>query len=233
MSLSARIAAVRQRIDRAAEAAGRDPGSVDLLAVSKVHPPDLVREAHALGLREFGENRIQELDEKARATTDLPGLHWHQIGPVQSNKVRLLCGVPGLEMLHTVDRPKLVDRLVDAIGDLRPDGPLRVLIQIDATDDDTKHGVRPEHAEELARVIEAAGGLLVLDGVMAMGPRESDPGPVFEEVARCRAALQQRLGRSLPVFSLGMSGDIEQAVAAGSTMVRVGTDVFGPRPQRV
>jgi pyridoxal phosphate enzyme (YggS family) len=225
-ALADRLASVRTLIERACEAAGRDPAGVDLLAVSKRHPASAVREALAAGQLLFGENRVQEFAPKA-LELEGSGARWHFIGSVQTNKAAALCAIPSLEVLHSVDRPRLVERLAASCADLGRS--LRVLIQVNATGEEQKHGVLPADALALARAVEAAGPALVLDGVMAMGPLDGPPEPTFAEVAALHAQLSDVLGRPLPTLSLGMSGDLEAAIAAGSTLVRIGTDVFGER----
>lgn len=223
--LAARLAAVHERIAAACGATGRDPASVELLAVSKTRPAADVRAALAAGQTAFGENRIQELVAKAEELAGT-GARWHQIGPVQTNKARALCGVADLELIHSLDRPKLVAKLAELADELGRS--LAVLIQVHATDEETKHGARPEDVTALAREVVASGSL-ELRGLMAMGPREGDPAPVFASVAALRDRLRDALGLPLPVLSMGMTGDLEAAVTAGSTLVRVGTGVFGPR----
>ncbi|MEO0479557.1 MAG: YggS family pyridoxal phosphate-dependent enzyme [Planctomycetota bacterium] len=227
-SINERLAAVRARIDEEAERVGRDPDEVSLVAVSKRQPLDLVRAAHAAGQRAFGENRVQDFVERAGDLDDL-GLEWHFIGSVQSNKVRALCEVPGLAMLHSVDRPKLCDKIAQVRQEIGCDQPLSCLLQVDATDDANKHGVRPEELDALFDHAEGFREVLRVDGLMAMGPLVGESAPVFEAVRRLRDGLEQRSGRRLPHLSMGMSGDLSAAIGAGSTIVRVGTAVFGPR----
>lgn len=222
-----RIAEVRARIARACAACGRDPAEVELLAVSKTHPADAVREALDAGQTVFGENRIQELVAKAEelAGTDA---RWHMIGSIQTNKVKQLCAVPNLALVHGVDRIKLVDKLAETLIEMGKS--LDVLLQVNATGEDQKHGAVPGDVRELATVIRAAAPTLELVGLMGMGPLDGDPAPVFAAVARLRDELRDALDLPLPILSLGMSGDLEQGIAAGSTLVRIGTDVFGVRP---
>lgn len=225
-AIADRLASVRARIERACEAVGRDPAGVDLLAVSKRHPAIAVREALAAGQLLFGENRVQEFVPKA-SELEGSGARWHFIGSVQTNKAAALCAVSSLEVLHSVDRPRLVERLAAACSDLGRS--LRVLIQVNATGEEQKHGVLPADALALAREVVASGPSLVLEGLMAMGPLDGAPEPVFAEVQALHARLGDALGVPLPTLSLGMSGDLEAAIAAGSTLVRIGTDVFGER----
>ncbi|MCC6672550.1 MAG: YggS family pyridoxal phosphate-dependent enzyme [Planctomycetes bacterium] len=223
---AARLAAVRERIDVACRACGRDPGAVALLAVSKEQPADAVRAAHAAGLRAFGENRVQELCAKAALLAGLD-LSWHLIGSLQTNKVRDLVRVDGLALVHSLDRVRLADALQREWPADR--ARLGVLLQVHATGEATKHGVPPEEAEALLEHVVRACPALEVRGLMAMGPLGGDPVPVFHRVAALRATLASRSGLALPVLSLGMSGDLEAAIAAGSTLVRIGTALFGPR----
>jgi pyridoxal phosphate enzyme (YggS family) len=224
--LAANLARVRARIARACAAAGRAPDSVVLLAVSKTHGPDAVRAAHAAGQRLFGENRVQELVAKAVALP-LPDLQWHLIGSLQTNKVRDALQVPGLALVHSLDRARLADALQH---ELAPGGRrLDALLQVHATGEPSKHGCALEAAPALLDHVQARCPAVTVRGVMAMGPQHGDPAPVFARVAALADALRQRSGLELPILSMGMSGDLEAAVTAGSTLVRVGTAVFGER----
>lgn len=228
------LAAVRRRIAAACERAGRAPDSVGLVAVSKRHPVARIRDALAAGQRDFGENRVQELMGKAPDLAAAAGLRWHMIGSVQTNKVRQLLAVPGLALLHSLDRAGLADALqkeLDRRAAAEPGASpsLDALLQINATGEAQKHGCRPEDAAALLEHVQRACPRIAVTGLMAMGPLDGDPAPVFERVARLRDELRSRSGAALPVLSLGMSGDLEAAIAAGSTLVRVGTAVFGAR----
>jgi pyridoxal phosphate enzyme (YggS family) len=229
MSLARRLGEVRARIEAACRACGRDPATVELVAVSKTHPAASVREAVAAGQRAFGENRVQEVAKKARELGGVD-LAWHMIGSVQTNKVRDLLAVRRLELLHSLDREKLADHLQAELDERG--AALPVLLQVNATGEAQKHGVEPERAAELARHVLALAPRLALRGLMAMGPLDGDPAPVFARVASLRERLREDLGLELPVLSLGMTEDLEAAIAAGSTLVRVGSGVFGPRPSR-
>jgi len=226
MSAAARLADVHRQIIAACEECGRDPGEVTLLAVSKTRPAADVRAAMAAGQRGFGENRVQELLRKADELA-AEDLDWHMIGSVQTNKARDLVAVPRLTLLHSLDRAKLADRLQLALEDRGAELP--VLLQVNATGEHQKHGVGVEDAGALADHVASACPRLLLRGVMAMGPLDGDPAPVFARAAGVRQELQARLGAELPVLSLGMTDDLRVAIAAVSTMVRVGTGVFGPR----
>jgi len=223
------LAAVRQAVAGLAAACGRAADSVQLVAVSKTHPSEAVRAAHAAGQRDFGENRVQELRAKAAALADLPGLRWHWIGSLQTNKVRELLSVPGLVLLHSLDRPKLADELQRELA--RTGSTLDVLLQLHATDEPTKHGCPPEDAPALVQHVLAHCPSLRLRGLMAMGPLHGDPVPAFRTTAALRDRLQAEFSLDLSVLSMGMSGDLAPAVAAGSTLVRIGTAIFGARPE--
>lgn len=225
MTIAARLQALRARISSACAAAGRDPAAVTLVAVSKGHGTAAIEAALATGQRVFGENRIGELAEKATALSAAAPV-WHMIGSVQTNKVATLMEVAGLALVHSLDRVGLADALQ---ARWRAREPLACLLEVAATGEREKHGVQPADAAPLLRHVQRACPALRVVGLMAMGPREGDPHPVFAAVAALRARLQQAAGCSLPVLSMGMTGDLEAAVAAGSTMVRVGTGIFGER----
>ena len=226
MGIPERVRSVLDAIAAACDACGRAPEEVALLPISKRHPASAIREVLDLGLATFGENRVQELlskDEEFRGTA----LSWHMIGSVQSNKVAALVGVEQLTLVHTLDRVKLANGLQKELASVGRRLP--VLLQLHATGEAEKHGVAPVDAPDLVRHVVANCPALDLQGVMAMGPREGDPAPVFQLIARTHEELRQQTGLALPVRSLGMTGDLDAAVAAGSTLVRVGTGVFGPR----
>ena len=225
--LGANLRAVRARIDAAARAAGRDPSSVALLAVSKTWPAEAVRALAALGQREFGENRAQELLGKAGELTDLP-LRWHFIGQLQRNKAAAVARLGAV--VHTVDRASLA-RTLDRAGQDRG-RPVDVLVQVDlggaAGEIAGRGGAAPDDVPALADLVAACSGLR-LRGLMAVAPRGEDPRPAFERLA----ALAARVRADHPdavELSAGMSADLEAAVAAGATVVRVGTALFCDRP---
>ena len=226
-AIAANLAAVQARITTAARAAGRDPAAVQLLAVSKTHPAAAVRTAYAEGQRAFGENRVQELVAKANELRDLTDVQWHLIGSLQTNKVRELLAVPGLALLHSLDRARLADELQREL--VLQQRHLAVLLQVNASGDTNKHGCAMADAPALLEHVLAHCPALDVRGVMAMGPLTGDPRPVFERAAALRSALQHSSGLPFPILSLGMSGDLDLAIAAGSTLVRIGTAVFGGR----
>jgi pyridoxal phosphate enzyme (YggS family) len=216
---------VRSRISDACLACGRPAGAVTLLAVSKTFGADAVRQAHAAGQSAFGENYIQEAVDKITALAGLP-LEWHCIGPIQSNKTRLVAG--HFDWVHTVDRLKTAQRL----NDQRPAGlaPLQVCIQVNIDGGPTKAGVAPDSVLELARQIQAMSNLR-LRGLMTI------PEPAADFAAACAVHTQTRKlfdllndqGLGLDTLSMGMSADLEAAVQSGSTLVRAGSAIFGER----
>lgn len=225
MSFAERRAAVIDEIETACRRHGRDPSEVELLAVSKTRDADVVREAFRHGQVAFGENKVQELVCKADQVED--AVRWHMIGSLQTNKITQVLRVDGLELVHGVDRIKLAQELERrCAADSRE---LNVLIQLEATGEASKHGVDLADAPALADYLVGDCPHLRLRGFMAIGPREGDPRPVFARVATARAALIERTGLDLPILSLGMSSDLDAAIGAGSTLVRVGTALFGRR----
>jgi pyridoxal phosphate enzyme (YggS family) len=225
--LEENLRAVRARIDAAARAAGRDPAEVRLIAVSKTWPADDVRALAALGQLDFGENRVQELAGKAAAVADLP-LQWHFIGQLQRNKAASVAAVGAV--VHSVDRPALAG-VLDRAGQ-QAGAPVDVLVQVDLGGPEgelaARGGAAPDDVPALADSVAGAAGLR-LRGLMAVAPRGTAAGPAFAALA----ALAERVRADHPEaseLSAGMSGDLEDAVAAGATLVRVGTAIFGDRP---
>jgi pyridoxal phosphate enzyme (YggS family) len=220
------LRAVRERIAAAARAAGRDPGSVTLLAVSKTWPADDVRALAALGQRDFGENRAQELVAKAGQLPGLP-VRWHFVGQLQRNKAAAVARLGAL--VHTVDRESLA-RALDRAGQ---DGePVDVLVQVDlggaAGELAARGGAAPADVPALADLVAGCAGLR-LRGLMAVAPRGEEPGPAFARLADVAGRVRADHPEAVEL-SAGMSGDLEAAVAAGATIVRVGTALFGDRP---
>ena len=221
------FATVRAQIAAACAAAGRAAGDVELLAVSKFHPTQAVRDAMAAGQRRFGESRVQELVAKAGDLQDVDDVRWHLIGSLQTNKVRDLVQVPNLELVHSVDRRKLANALQTELQ--RVDRQLDVLMQVNASGEEQKHGCALEDAAAFLEHMQSQCPQLRCQGLMAMGPLQGEARPVFDRVAALRDDLRARSGLPLPTLSLGMSGDLGDAIAAGSTMVRIGTALFGAR----
>jgi len=216
---------VRTRIAQAALACGRTPESIILLAVSKKFDADAVRQAFAAGQTAFGENYIQEGVDKIAALADLP-LQWHCIGPIQSNKTRLVA--EHFDWVHSVDRLKIAQRL----SEQRPadKAPLQVCIQVNIDGGTTKAGVAPQAVLELVRQIQGLPGLL-LRGLMTIPEPAVDFAAALAVHQRARELFDalNTQGLGLDTLSMGMTADLEAAVQAGSTMVRVGTAIFGRR----
>ncbi len=217
------------RIATAARSAGREPASVRLLAVSKTMPGNAVRAVHALGQRSFGENYVQEAAHKRAGLADLAGLEWRLIGPLQANKAALAADV--FDWVESVDRPRIAQRLADARDPAR--GPLDVLVQVNVSGEVTKSGVSPPDTVALARTIAALPALR-LRGVMGIPAPTQDQARRRADFARLRACYDacRQAGLAVDTLSMGMSDDLEDAIAAGATEVRIGTAIFGPRPAR-
>jgi pyridoxal phosphate enzyme (YggS family) len=219
------IARVQAQILAACQAAGRPPGSVLLLAVSKTWGPDAVRQAHAAGLVAFGENYIQEAVDKINALRDLP-LQWHCIGPIQSNKTRLVA--EHFDWVHSIDRLKIAQRLSEQRPAHLP--PLQVCIQVNVDGGENKSGVRPQDLPALAQAV-AALPRMRLRGLMTIPEPAESPAQMHAVHAQARALLEALRDQGLPLdtLSMGMSADMAAAIAEGSTLVRVGTAIFGQR----
>ena len=213
MSIEENLKAVRERIAQA----GRNPEEVTIVAVTKGFGPEVCRAAFDAGLRILGENRVQEAVAKMDA---VQGPEWHLVGHLQTNKARAAAG--RFALIQSVDSRHLADALA------RVNVEQKVLVEVNVAREPRKTGVDPAGAQEL---LDAVAEMLDLQGLMAMGPAEGDPRPAFDELRTIRDEAQQRLGKPLPILSMGMSGDFEVAVKAGSTMVRLGTVLFGPRPR--
>jgi pyridoxal phosphate enzyme (YggS family) len=212
MTVAERLADVRDRIKRA----GGDPDEVAIVAVTKGFAIDVCRQALHAGIRQLGENRVQEALTKM---DELPHAEWHLIGHLQTNKVRSVAR--RFALIHSVDSVRLAGELA------RVHPTQAVLVEVNVAREIQKSGVDPGHALE---IIAAVHSMLDLRGLMAMGPTIGDPTPTFIELRGLRDEAEQRLGKALPILSMGMSGDFEAAVAAGSTMLRLGQVLFGPRP---
>ena len=228
-SIENNLQEVKRRISGAALAAGRPPAAVRLLAVSKTFGADVVRQAHAAGQRAFGENYVQEALEKIQALADLrPGIEWHLIGPLQSNKTR--AAAEAFDWVHSVDRLKVARRLAEQRPAWLP--PLQLCLQVNVSGEASKSGVLPAEATALALAVAALPReQVVLRGLMAI----PEPAGDFDAQRVPHRALRELLamvngrGLALDTLSMGMSADLEAAVAEGATIVRVGTAVFGGR----
>ena len=219
-SIAQNLQAVKSRIALAERAAGRAPGAVALLAVSKTHAPALIRQAHAAGQRAFGENYVQEALDKMARLGDL-ALEWHLVGPLQSNKTRAVA--ERFHWVHAIEREKTARRL----SEKRPAAmaPLNVLIQVNASSEASKSGIAPAEAAALAAAVGAMKNLR-LRGLMAI-PEPGAPQARYLEIGELFQGLRGEFG--MDTLSLGMSDDMEAAIAAGSTLVRIGTAIFGER----
>lgn len=222
--LAARLSAIDEKIADAARAARRDPEEITRIVVTKFHPADLVRDLHALGVRDVGENRQQELSAKQSTLSSLD-LRWHFIGQGQTNKAAAIRR--SADVVHSVDRDRFADALHRAADD---DDQLDVLVQINLTDDPGRGGAAPEQAAALAEHILTLPSLR-LRGVMAVAPLDEDPASAF---ARLRE-VAERVRAVEPAaswISAGMTGDFAEAIAAGATHLRIGSAITGPRPDR-
>jgi pyridoxal phosphate enzyme (YggS family) len=206
-----RLALVRERIARI-----RNPDELVIVAVTKGFGAETCRAALAAGLRSLGENRVHEAILKM---DEVPDAEWHLIGHLQTNKVRQAAG--RFALIHSVDSVRLAAELA------RAEPKQAVLLEVNVAREPQKSGADPDRAQDAMKEIAS---FLELKGMMAMGPSQGDPAPAFRELRRIRDEAEQRLGQSLPVLSMGMSGDFEVAVAEGSTMLRLGQALFGPRP---
>jgi PLP dependent protein len=227
VSIAEALGTVHARIRAAAASAGRAPESITLIAVSKLQPAEAVREAYAAGQRDFGENYVQELLQKAEALRDLPDLRWHLIGHLQRNKAKQIAAF--VSLVHTIDSQELALELGKRRAAVAPGRKLPVLVEVSIAGEAQKHGVAPTQLKELCEGITALPDL-ELRGLMCVPPFTDDPAgarPYFDALAR----LREELGGAerLPELSMGMTHDLEHAVAAGATLVRVGTAIFGAR----
>jgi pyridoxal phosphate enzyme (YggS family) len=232
VSIADNLARVRQRIADAARRAGRRPEDVALVAVTKTFPPEIIREAYAAGQRLFGENRVQEFAEKAPALTGLPGIEFHLIGHLQSNKAakaaQIFAGIDSVDSLHLAEK---LNAAAEKTGKRLP-----VLIEINVGGEAAKSGVGPG-SPQLEALLAAAPRLEHLEfrGLMSIPPFTEDPEGAQPYFRTLRELRDQIAARKLPpvsmdVLSMGMSHDFDIAIEEGSTCVRVGTAIFGPRP---
>ncbi|AGW41675.1 hypothetical protein O159_16260 [Leifsonia xyli subsp. cynodontis DSM 46306] len=218
--LAQRLAAVRESVAVAARAAGRSPGELTTIVVTKFHPASLVRELVSLGVRDVGENRHQEAQEKAAGLADLE-LTWHFVGQLQSKKARQARRYAGV--VHSIDRLSLVDALRSDDGTV-----LDAFVQLNLTDDPARGGVADRDLEPLVDHVLATPGLRLL-GVMAVAPLEEEPARAFERV-RAASERVRALAPEAVAISAGMSQDYREAIAAGATHLRIGTAITGNRP---
>lgn len=218
--LAERLAAVREGVADAARAAGRSPEELTTIVVTKFHPASLVRELAALGVRDVGENRHQEAQEKAAELADLP-LTWHFVGQLQSKKARQARRYASV--IHSVDRVSLVDALASE------ESTVDAFVQLNLTDDPARGGVADRDLEPLVEHVLATPGLRLL-GVMAVAPLDEEPARAFERV-RAASDRVRALAPEAVSISAGMSQDYREAIAAGATHLRIGTAITGNRPE--
>lgn len=224
MTLASRLAAVDERIGDAARAAGRDVGGITRIVVTKFHPASLVRELYALGVRDVGENRGQELIAKHQELADLDGLRWNFIGQLQSKKSKAVRAAA--DVVHSLDRGKLVSSI-----DVPGEDPLDVLLQINLTNDQGRGGIAPDEIEALTEQIESIDSLR-LRGVMAVAPLEEPASQAFERLAGY-AERVRAISPDATWISAGMSHDFAEAIEHGATHLRIGSAITGPRPEQV
>jgi hypothetical protein len=225
------VARVRERIAAAAARVNRHPGDVTLIGVSKTHPAEMIRAAYEAGLRDFGENRVQEWEGKRQGLTDLADARWHLIGHLQSNKANRAATI--FHSVDSVDDAALAERLDRTrTGTASAHGTLRVLLEVHIAGEAAKSGTEPEDLPALAEAVTKCASLH-LNGLMCVPPLLKDAEqvrPYFRRLRELRDRLESQLGQRLPVLSMGMSHDFEVAIEEGATEVRVGTALFGQRP---
>ncbi len=213
-------------IESIARGCGRNPAEIRLLAVSKTFSADCVKQAHQWGQTLFGENRVQEAEEKI-PSVDLPELEWHLIGPLQSNKVRRAAQL--FDVIHTLDRPKIVRKLnscAEEIGKI-----VRVLVEVKLGTEPQKHGILPQEVMDMVEQVDSMPGLQ-LQGLMAIPPYQEeaeDSRPYFRQMADLLAEINGRRQQPLKELSMGMSHDYRVAIEEGATLLRIGTSIFGSR----
>jgi pyridoxal phosphate enzyme (YggS family) len=222
--------AIEARIAAAALATGRDPAQIHVLAVTKTVPAAAIRDAWRAGQRAFGENYVQEAVAKRAGLGDLEGSQWQLIGPLQSNKARLAAGA--FDWVQTIDRLPIAERLSTARAPGLP--PLNVCVQVNISGEASKSGCAPESAMALAQAV-ARLPRLALRGFMGIAQEGADPARQRMQFRVLRDIYEaaRAQGHALDTLSMGMSGDLEAAVAEGATLLRIGSALFGPRPARV
>jgi hypothetical protein len=228
-TIAENLARVRERIEAAARRAGRRTEEITLIGVSKTHPAEKIRDAFQAGLRHFGENRVQEWEGKRGALTDLSAT-WHLIGHLQSNKAAR--AAKAFTTIDSLDDWALAQRIAHAVAEASTAEPMRVLIEVHLGGEETKSGVAESELPALAEKILQLETLR-LEGLMCIPPFLENPAevrPYFARLRQLRDGLETRLGRPLPVLSMGMSHDFEAAILEGATEIRVGTALFGVRP---
>ena len=222
-TLTERLDAVRVRIARAAGRSRRDPASILLLAVTKIFPAAVILEAYDLGLRDFGENYVQEAMAKGAELADLTEIRWHLIGHLQTNKAKTAAGA--FALIHSVDSV----RLAEALARAQPSPRIHALVEVNLSGEASKTGVAPDG---VAAILEAARGKIEIDGLMTIPPPAGSAEaarPYFARLREMRDSLATQSGYALSELSMGMTDDFEVAVEEGATIVRIGRAVFGER----
>ena len=227
MAIRENVEKIKERIEKAAQRAGRKSEDIILLAASKTQPPEKIVEAYEAGIRYFGENRVQEGIKKIEALSDLKDIHWHLIGGLQTNKAKY--AVKYFELIHSLDREALTDEIDKRAGKI---GKVQdVLIEVNVGEEETKYGVKPENLEKLFEYSLQKENLRIL-GLMCIPPYFEDPEksrPYFAMLRDMKEQLEKKFNVSLPHLSMGMSHDFEVAIEEGATIVRIGTAIFGER----
>uniref|UniRef100_A0A453GMR9 Pyridoxal phosphate homeostasis protein n=4 Tax=Triticinae TaxID=1648030 RepID=A0A453GMR9_AEGTS len=228
--VAAAMRAVLARAGRAAERSGRAAEAVRVVAIGKTKPVSLLRQLYDAGHRSFGENYVQEFVTKAPQLPE--DIRWHFVGHLQSNKVKsLVAAVPNLDMVEGVGNEKIANHLDRAVVSLGRE-PLKVMVQVNTSGEESKSGIDPSKCVELAKHVKLACPNLILSGLMTIGMKDYSSTPEnFKALANCKLEVCKALGIPTEQFelSMGMSGDFEQAIELGSTNVRVGSTIFGPR----
>lgn len=222
------LARIEEKKIAAAKKAGRNPDDIEIIAVTKTHGEEVVREAWDAGIRIVGENKVQEAMWKKERS--ISGPEWHLIGHLQSNKVRH--ALETFDFIHSVDSVKLADK-INSVADMIGSRP-RILLEVNVSGEKSKSGMEPSEVEGAVRHITENCERISLEGFMTMAPYSENPEdarPVFRKLRELRDNLERKLGLSLPRLSMGMSGDWEVAVEEGATWVRLGTILFGERPK--
>ncbi len=226
-SIARALEQVRERITLAAQKAGRDPATVRLLAVSKTKPVEAIVEAYEAGQRDFGENYLQELADKAQQLAHLEGIRWHAIGHIQTNKAKVAARFAS--SVHTVDSTKIAEALGRRRAQVEGATPLRVFVEVNVAEEAQKAGCSAQTLPEVLEAVEQHQSLELV-GLMTVPPHSEDPEGARPYFERLRELSNAHGGRArLPELSMGMSHDLEVAVAAGASIVRVGTAIFGAR----
>ena len=226
VDIASNLERVSAQIEQIARGCGRNPAEIRLLAVSKTFSADCVKQAHQWGQTLFGENRVQEAEEKI-PSVDLPELEWHLIGPLQSNKARRAAQL--FDVIHTLDRPKIVRKLnscAEEIGKI-----VRVLVEVKLGTEPQKHGLPPQEVMDMVEQVDSMPGLQ-LQGLMAIPPYQEeaeDSRPYFRQMADLLAEINGSRQQPLKELSMGMSHDYRVAIEEGATLLRIGTAIFGRR----